>query len=142
MSEKRKPFKPEAFNEMGKEYLPGYLGITISRSGDGHITGHMPIKKQLFAPNEFLHAASIVALADTTCGCAAYANLPQGAESFTTIELKTNFLSTLREGVLTCVATPQHLGKTTQVWDALVTDDSSWKKVALFRCTQAILWPK
>ena len=89
-----------------------------------------------------MHAASIIALADTACGYATIAHLPDGADSFTTIELKTNFFSTVREGGIFCVATPQHLGRTTQVWDAVVTDEASGKKLALFRCTQMVLWPK
>ena len=106
------------------------------------LRSRMPVKKLHVAPNEFLHAASVVALADTTCGYATIAHLPEGAESFTTIELKSNHLGTVREGGIACVATAQHLGRTTQVWDAVVTDEASGRKLALFRCTQMILWPK
>jgi uncharacterized protein (TIGR00369 family) len=67
-------------------------------------------------------------------------NLPQGAHSFTTIELKSNHLSTARDGRLECIAKPVHLGRTTQVWDATVT--AAGKTIALFRCTQMVLWPK
>jgi uncharacterized protein (TIGR00369 family) len=70
------------------------------------------------------------------------ANLPEGASSFTTIELKSNHLGTAREGVVECVATAAHLGRTTQVWDAVVTDKANGKTIALFRCTQMILYPK
>ena len=72
------------------------------------------------APNGFLHAASVIALADTSCGYGCVAYLPQGANGFTTIELKSNFLGTAREGAIACRA-PVHLGRTTQVWDAVVT---------------------
>ena len=70
------------------------------------------------------------------------AHLPKGAENFTTIELKTNFLGTARGGTIACVATPAHLGNTTQVWDALVSDRASGRKIALFRCTQLVIWPR
>jgi uncharacterized protein (TIGR00369 family) len=108
----------------------------------GALASRMEVKKLHVAPNEFLHAASVVALADTTCGYATIAHLPQGAASFTTIELKSNFLGTVREGSVACTATAQHLGRTTQVWDAVVSDEATGKKIALFRCTQMILWPK
>jgi 1,4-dihydroxy-2-naphthoyl-CoA hydrolase len=101
----------------------------------------MPVQPQMLAPNGFLHAASIVALADTSCGFATIAHLPAGAESFTTIELKTNFFATHRAGSLTCVATAVHAGRTTQVWDADVTGEGG-RRLALFRCTQMVLWPK
>ena len=132
----------EVLNERGSEYLPGYLGIEMIELAPNSLRSRMPVKKLHVAPNDFLHAASIVALADTTCGYATIAHLPEGAESFTTIELKSNHLGTVREGGIACVATAQHLGRNTQVWDAVVTDEVTGRKIALFRCTQMILWPK
>jgi len=129
-------------NELGTEYLPGFLGVEMLELAPGRLRSQMKLAQQHFAPNNFLHAASIVALADTTCGYATIAHLPEGAASFTTIELKSNHLGTVREGALLCAAHAQHLGRTTQVWDAVVTDAASERTLALFRCTQMILWPK
>ena len=132
----------DQLNTIGQEYLPGALGLQMLELSEGGLTSRMPVQKLHFAPNEFLHAASVVALADTTCGYATVAHLPPGAQSFTTIELKSNHLGTAREGSIACRATAQHLGRTTQVWDAEVTDEATGRKLALFRCTQMILWPK
>jgi len=142
MSILRPEVTTESLNRMGEEYLPGYLGVEIAALAQGTLASRMAVKKLHVAPNEFLHAASVVALADTTCGYATIAHLPAGAQSFTTIELKSNFLGTVRDGGIACTATAQHLGRTTQVWDAVVTDESTGRKIALFRCTQMILWPK
>jgi len=142
MSTLRRDVSIAVFNERGSEYLPGYLGIEITHLAQDSLSSRMPVRKLHFAPNDFLHAASIVALADTSCGYATLAHLPAGAQSFTTIELKSNHLGTVRDGSIACVATAQHLGKNTQVWDAVVTDEASGRKIALFRCTQMILWPK
>ena len=142
MSKLRTDLSLEALNERGKEYLPGYLGIRITELQSERVTSRMPIQELHIAPNEFLHAASVVALADTTCGYATIAHLPEGALSFTTLELKSNYLGTVTDGSVACIATAQHLGRTTQVWDAVVTDEASGRKLALFRCTQMILWPK
>lgn len=132
----------DILNERGKEFLPGYLGVEMTALAEGTLSARMAVKRLHVAPNEFLHAASVVALADTTCGYATLAHLPDGAASFTAIELKSNFLGTVREGAVACVATAQHLGRTTQVWDAVVTDEATGRRIALFRCTQMILWPK
>jgi 1,4-dihydroxy-2-naphthoyl-CoA hydrolase len=132
----------EYFNEIGREYLPGFLGLEMLEVQEGSLRSRMPVKKIHIAPNEFLHAASIVALADTTCGYATIAHLPAGAQSFTTIELKSNHLGTVKEGGIACLATAQHLGRNTQVWDAVVTDEATGNKIALFRCTQMVLWPR
>jgi 1,4-dihydroxy-2-naphthoyl-CoA hydrolase len=121
--------------------LPGYLGIEILMIDGGHVDARLPIRPELLAPNGFLHAATVVALADTACGFGAAANLPDGARGFTTIELKTNFLGTAREGILTCEATLMHGGRTTHVWDARVLNPEG-EVMALFRCTQMILYPR
>ena len=142
MSTLRPEVTLDVLNERGKEYLPGYLGIEITALAPNTLSSRMKVMQLHVAPNTFLHAASVVALADTTCGYATIAHLPEGAASFTTIELKSNFLGTVREGAVACTATAQHLGRNTQVWDAVVFDEATGRKISLFRCTQMILWPK
>jgi uncharacterized protein (TIGR00369 family) len=120
------------------------MGVEMLELSEGSLKSQMKLRKVHFAPNTYLHAASVIALADTTCGYATIAHLPEGALSFTTIELKSNHLGTVRgEGaIIRCIATAQHLGGNTQVWDAVVTDAATDKKIAIFRCTQMVLWPK
>jgi len=142
MSKLRPEITIEILNQRGSEYLPGFLGVEMIELSQDSLRSRMPVKKLHFAPNDFLHAASVVALADTTCGYATVAHLPQGALSFTTIELKSNHMGTVKDGTIACVASAQHLGRNTQVWDATVTDEATGRKIALFRCTQMILWPK
>jgi uncharacterized protein (TIGR00369 family) len=130
------------FNGRGAGHLPGLVGVQIVSVTPGGLESRLAIRRELLAPNGFLHAASVVALADTSCGYACVANLPQGASGFTTIEIKSNFLGTALEGAIFCRATPAHLGRTTQVWDAVVTIEGTEKRIALFRCTQMVLWPR
>jgi 1,4-dihydroxy-2-naphthoyl-CoA hydrolase len=132
----------EDLNNRGSGTLPGYLGIVITRVGTAEIVAELEIKEALMAPNGFLHAGSLVALADTSCGYGCLANLPEGASGFTTIELKSNHLGTARDGTIVSHARAVHFGKTTQVWDAVVTRKETGKTIALFRCTQLILYPK
>jgi uncharacterized protein (TIGR00369 family) len=133
---------PDEFNRFGAHHLPGFLGIVILQADAGEIRAELAVRPELMAPNGFLHAGSVVTLADTAAGYGCVQNLPAGASGFTTIELKSNHLGTVREGVVSCVARPVHLGKTTQVWDATVTAGDSGKLLALFRCTQMVLYPK
>ena len=132
----------EELNERSIGALPGLIGLEITGTGEGHISSRLNLREELLAPNGYLHAATIVALADTSCGYGCFANLPDGASGFTTVELKSNFLGTKREGVIDCEATLVHGGRATQVWDATVTDEESGKGLALFRCTQMILYPR
>jgi 1,4-dihydroxy-2-naphthoyl-CoA hydrolase len=140
------PLRPgttiEQMNARGAGRLPGLFGFRVMAIEEGLIVAEIDIRAELLAPNGFLHAATVIALADTACGYGCIAHLPKGAENFTTVELKSNFLGTAREGTIACVAKPAHLGKTTQVWDATVSKHGDGKPIALFRCTQMILWPK
>lgn len=132
----------EDLNKIGVGKLPGHLGIVITHVDQAEVRAELPVKEALMAPNGYLHAGTVVTLADTCAGYGCIANLPAGASGFTTIELKSNHLGTALEGTLLCSAKPAHLGKTTQVWDAAVTHQESGKTLALFRCTQIILYPK
>ncbi len=132
----------DGLNERGVGTLPGLIGLEITQAEGGSLASRLELRDELMAPNGYLHAATVVALADTSCGYGTFVNLPEGAEGFTTIELKSNFLGTKREGAIRCEATLAHGGRTTQVWDATVADEESGKPIALFRCTQMILYPR
>jgi len=129
----------EQFIELGRDRLPGLLGIQIDEIQEGRVRMHLLLRPELLAPNGYLHAATVVALADSACGYGCIASLPDGATGFTTIELKTNFLGTALDGTLHCESSRLHGGRTTQVWDATVTDETG-KTLALFRCTQLLLY--
>jgi 1,4-dihydroxy-2-naphthoyl-CoA hydrolase len=131
----------ESFQTRQTGTLPDHYGFRLTTLEEGRLASELAIKPWMLAPNGFLHAASVILLADTTAGYATLAHLPQGARGFTTIELKSNFLGTALEGLLTCEAVGEHLGRSTQIWSATVFDPNG-KRMALFRCTQMILAAK
>jgi 1,4-dihydroxy-2-naphthoyl-CoA hydrolase len=132
----------EAMNRLGTGLFPDLIGLEILLVEAGRVDARLPVRPALLAPNGYLHAAAVIALADTACGYGSRLVLPEGAAGFTTIELKSNFLGTLTDGVLATSARLLHGGRSTQVWDAEVTDESNGRVLALFRCTQAVLWPR
>ncbi len=125
-------------NRRNEGCLTGLLGFTLLSVSKDSVLARMEIQKHHLAPNGYLHAASVVALADSTCGFAVSMHLPEGARGFTTLELKTNFLATSPSGFILCEGKPAHIGRRTQVWDARVWDGISNRDIALFRCTQMI----
>ncbi len=126
-----------------KGHLPDLLGIEFLAAEHEAVTGRLPVTDSVLAPNGYLHAASVIALVDTLAGFGTILNLPEGALGFTTIELKSNFTGTVAVGgSVLGRATPVHRGRTTQVWDAVAENEASGRAIALFRCTQMILWPK
>jgi len=128
--------------QLGANRLPGLLGIELLEIEEGASKMRMEIVEKHLASNGYLHAASVVALADTTAGYGCVANLPSGAIGFTTIELKSNHVGTQLEGALLSEGSLAHGGRTTQVWDVVVTAEETSRKLALFRCTQMILYPR
>ena len=132
----------DELNKRGIGTLPGLIGLTILDAEEGTVSSRLDLREELMAPNGYLHAATVVALADTSCGYGTLVNLPEGAETFTTIELKSNFVGTKRGGAIGCEAKLVHGGRTTQVWDATVADEEGGEPIAFFRCTQMILYPR
>lgn len=120
--------------------FPDVLGVEIAQSAPGKVQGTLKVARQHLAPNGFMHAGAVVGFVDTLCGMGTADNLPEKAVGFTTIELKANFMGTARDGSIKGSAQMVHGGRTTQVWDAVVTGDSG-KTIAVFRCTQLILYP-
>ena len=132
----------EHLNKIGIGKLPGHLGIVITHAGGSEVAAEIAVTETHMAPNGYLHAGTVVTLADTCAGYGCILNLPPGATGFTTVELKSNHLGTAKAGTIVGSAKPVHLGKTTQVWDTVVTHKDTGKTIALFRCTQMILYAK
>jgi uncharacterized protein (TIGR00369 family) len=136
------PADLDAIRSLGEGRFPGLLGIEVLEVRRGSTRMRLAIEDRHIAPNGYLHAGAVVGLADTACGYGCRASLPDRATGFTTVELKTNFLGTALDGSLLCTAQLVHGGRTTQVWDADVLDEGSGKRIAMFRCTQLLLYPK
>ena len=132
----------EKLKHRGDGRLPGLVGFRVLALERGRLDAELTIRPELLAPNGYLHAATVIALADTASGFGCLAHLPDDRHNFTTIELKCNFLATAREGTIACTARAAHLGRATQVWDATVTRKSDGTTLALFRCTQMVLPPR
>ena len=128
----------ESLHRRQADCLPGRFGLVVTRIAEGRVDAEVTLEPWMMAPNGYLHAASVLLLADTSAGYASFAHLPEKAKNFTTIELKSNFLGTAREGRLDCVAVAEHLGRGTQVWSATVSGPDG-RTMALFRCTQMVL---
>jgi 1,4-dihydroxy-2-naphthoyl-CoA hydrolase len=125
--------------EMGSSGFPGLLGIDFEEAGDGSMRARLALEEKHMAPNGYVHAGTVVGFADSACGYGCILNLPEGAKGFTTIEVKTNFLRSAQPGAtIGCEAKLVHGGRTTQLWDATVSDPDG-RTMALFRATQLLL---
>ena len=147
MSERERTFAEidvtvDDLNAISVGRFPGYVGFEVVAVERGRVEAQIEVRPHHLAPNGYLHAGVVVTLADTCCGYGVRTALPDGATGFTTIELKSNHLATALDGVIRCEATLVHGGRTTQVWDAVVRSVDSDRTLAMFRCTQLLLYPK
>jgi uncharacterized protein (TIGR00369 family) len=126
------------FRDAVDRTFPGLVGVEVGQLDRGRAAGTLEVREHHLTPHGYLHAGAVVTFADTICGYGCIASLPEGRSSFTTIELKANFVGTARSGTIRCDARLVHGGRTTQVWDATVTDATA-KTIAVFRCTQLLL---
>jgi 1,4-dihydroxy-2-naphthoyl-CoA hydrolase len=132
----------EMLRQASEVTLPGHMGLELVEIGEGTAVMRCEIQPFHLAPNGYLHAGAVITLADTAAGYGCVGNFPEGATGFTTIELKSNFTGTLLEGVMIAEAKLVHSGRTTQLWDVEVSAEETGKKLALFRATQMILYPR
>jgi 1,4-dihydroxy-2-naphthoyl-CoA hydrolase len=133
----------EQINQTIGAYAPGRHGVHVVEMSVDLAVGRVDVDEALVAGNGFLFAPVVVSLADFLCACGVSENLPEGATGFTTMEIKANFIGTARAGeTIEGRATPVHKGRTTQVWDCVVTNLANVKTIALFRCTQMLLYPR
>lgn len=130
-------------NEFARAKHPGMVGVEILRCDEDEVSGRLTVTEEVVAGTGFLWAPVVITLADWLCAAGTPIYMPAEAQSFTTVELKTNFLGSAREGERVFArATPVHTGRTTQVWDVEVRNEESDRVIALFRCTQMILYPR
>lgn len=132
----------EGLNSANVGKLPGHIGLEITTVEPGRVSGRFAVRPDLVAHTGFLLAGVVLSVADILCAYGVSTSWPETASGFTTAEVKCNFVSTLREGAVACTASLLHGGRTTQVWDATLTDEQSGRLLAAFRCTQILLYPR
>lgn len=132
----------ERLNASNRGKLPDWIGLVVTEAIDGRVEGGFSVTPELIAANGFLFAGALLTVADLLCAYGVSTAWPEGATGFTTVEVKCNFLGTAREGQVRCLASLVHGGRTTQVWDAELVNADSGRRMALFRCTQLILYPR
>ena len=122
--------------------FPRYVGIEVVEAEHGRSVARLPVRPNHQAGNGYLHAGAVATIADTCCAAGCINSMPEGAINFTTVELKINFVGSTQDGALRCEARLRHGGRTTQVWEATVSDEATGKNLAFFTCTQMLLYPR
>ncbi len=131
-------FTLEDVNQRGKNTLVEYLGMVFTKIEDDSLTIIMPVNERTRQPLGILHGGANVALAETVASTAA--NLVLDLEKFYAVglEINANHLRSVKEGLITAITRPIHLGRTTQVWHIDIFNDNG-KQTCVSRMTAAII---
>ncbi len=97
----------------------------------------MPVSPGHLQPRGYLHGGASLALAETAASIGASLNAPDGMNVFGQ-EINANHIRSLQDGTLTAIATPIHVGRTSQVWETLIRDERE-RLICVSRCTIAVV---
>jgi len=115
-------------------------GVSFIEASQDKVVARMAVRPDLCTLGHILHGGAIMALADSVGAAATFLNLPEEAQGTTTIESKTNFIGSAREGAtVIATATPVHRGRRTQVWQTRLETAEEGKLVAIVIQTQMVL---
>ena len=129
---------PDSFLGTPKDTLLETLEINVTEAAPGRVVATMPVTPRVHQPFGILHGGASVVLAETVASIGATVNLDMERQRAVGLEINANHLRSVRDGVLTAVATPVHRGRKTQVWGIEIRDEEE-KLVCTSRCTLAVL---
>jgi 1,4-dihydroxy-2-naphthoyl-CoA hydrolase len=131
----------EQIQSVSKNTMVEHLGIEITAIGEDYLEARMPVDHRTVQPAGLLHGGASVALAETLGSFGAFLCVDSATKSCVGLEINANHIRSARSGFVTGRATPRHLGKTTHVWDIVISNEAG-ELVCISRLTIAILEKK
>ncbi|ARI79144.1 hotdog fold thioesterase [Halobacillus mangrovi] len=124
--------------KMMKNTLMETLGMEIETATPDLVQIRMPVDHRTHQPMGFLHGGASVALAESAASIGAFLNIDSNQYQIFGIEINANHIKSVRNGVVTGVATPVHIGKNTMVWEIRIENSSS-ELISTSRCTIGVV---
>lgn len=125
-------------SDLGKNTLGEHLGMQFTEIGSNYLKATMPVDKRTHQPYGLLHGGASVALAETVGSVASALVINHETMMCVGLEINANHLRGVKDGLVTAIATPLHLGGSTHVWDVKIYDNKE-QLVCISRLTVAIL---
>lgn len=128
----------EALNALSKNTLTEHLGIEFFSIGDDYLEARMPVDARTHQPMGLLHGGASVALAETMGSVAAMMCVDRSKQFCVGLEINANHLKGVRQGYVTGITKPIHVGRKTQVWEIRISNELN-ELVCVSRITLAVL---
>ena len=129
------------FIHFGKNTMGDFLGIEFVELGDDYIKATMPVDERTKQPYGLLHGGASVVLAETLGSVGAVLTVDPELFQCVGLEINANHIRGVKQGYVTGIAKPIHIGATTQVWDIRIFDDRE-KLICVSRHTVAVIKKK
>ena len=131
----------QSLESLGKGTMSEYLGIEWTEIGENHLKARMPVDHRTKQPYGLLHGGASCTLAETIGSVASYLVSDSTKFYCVGLEINANHVRSARQGFVTGIASPLHLGSSTHVWDIKLFDDTE-KLICVSRLTVAIITRK
>jgi 1,4-dihydroxy-2-naphthoyl-CoA hydrolase len=128
----------EDFHQLGKGTMGEYIGIEWTELGDNFLKATMPVDQRTKQPYGLLHGGASCVLAETIGSVASAMIIDHSKFLCVGLEINANHVRGVKEGFVTGIASPLHLGSSTHVWDIKIYDEKE-KLVCVSRLTVAII---
>lgn len=131
------PITVEEINHRCRNTLVDHLGIEFVAVGDQYLKAQMPVDQRTCQPMGIVHGGATAALAETVASAAANYCVEKG-KVCVGLDLNINHIRAVSSGFVTAMTQPLHLGKTTQVWEIKITNETG-QLISAARLTIAII---
>lgn len=128
----------EEMNQRARGTLVQHIGIEYVAAGDDFLTATMPVDERTVQPYGILHGGASVVLAETLGSAGAIHCIDPDRQYCVGLDINANHIRSVSRGSVTGKASPAHLGRSTQVWEIRITDESD-RLVCVSRITLAVL---
>lgn len=133
----KQPTDLAGINAWSEHTLMQAIDIRITEIGDDYLRGTMPVDDRTRQPYGILHGGASVALAETLGSSAAMLCCEDGFAAVG-LEINANHLRAVREGLVTGTARAIHIGRSTQVWEIRIENETG-ESVCISRLTVAVV---
>ncbi len=128
----------DSLNERSKHTLSDFLGIQFTEIGENFLKATMPATDRTKQPLGIIHGGANVVLAETLASTAANAVVDLELFYCVGLEINANHIRSVREGLVTAITSPIHLGRSTQIWQIDIYNEEG-KQTCSSRMTASVL---
>jgi len=133
-----KNLKLESLKDLGKGTMSEHVGLEWTELGDDFLKARMPVDHRTIQPYGLFHGGASCVLAETLGSVCSVLVVDHTKFYCVGIEINANHVRSAKNGYVTGVCTPLHIGRQTHVWDIKIYNEEN-KLTCVSRLTVAVV---